>query len=305
VSDATRQRVLDAAAKLQYERSGPGRRPTRTLVIGAVVPDATNSFFADALRAVEGVLRRGGHQLLVASSGDDAAMEDKLVHLLAPKIDGLVLSPAGELGSATTDLAKRRPVVIMDRGGAPGVPSVVMDNRASAERATRVLLDSGHRQIALVNGPLRVGTARDRLAGYEAALALAGFEVAQPYVRSCEFTFEAGRQATTDLLRLPERPDAIFSSSAILTSGVLSALCEQDLHWPDDIAVVGFGDAVWASLVNPPLTVIEQPKAELGRRTAELVLAAVRGARSTEQLTLTSRLVLRESHWASNRDEVA
>jgi LacI family transcriptional regulator len=127
VSDATRQRVLDAVAKLQYEPSRPGRRPTRTLVVGAVVPDATNSFFADALRAVDGVLRRGGHQLLVASSGDDATTEDKLVHLLTPKIDGLVLSPAGELGSATTELAKRRPVVIMDRGGAPGIPSVVMD----------------------------------------------------------------------------------------------------------------------------------------------------------------------------------
>ena len=306
VSGATRQRVLDAAAQLGYEPSGRGRRPTRSLVLAAIVPDATNSFFSDTLRSMEVALRSGGHHLVVASSGDDAAVEDELVRLIAPKIHGLVLAPAGELGPATLELAERRAVVVMDRGvTVPGVPSIILDNRASAERATRVLLDSGHRRIALVNGPLRVSTARERLAGYETALALAGMEIIEPYVRTCEFVVEAGRQVTTELLRLPERPDAIFSSSAILTSGVLSALREHGLRWPDDIAVVGLGDAVWASLVDPPLTVIEQPKAELGRRAAEMVLAAVRGARSAEQLTLASRLVLRESHWAGRRGAAA
>jgi DNA-binding LacI/PurR family transcriptional regulator len=306
VSSATRTRVLDAAAQLGYKPSGRGRRPTRPLVVGAIVPDATNSFFSDTLRSIETVLRPGGHRLVVGSSGDDPATEEQLVGLIGPKIDGLVLSPAGELGPAVIELAERRAVVVMDRGVClPGVPSVVLDNRASAERATRVLLDNGHRRIALVNGPLRVSTARERLAGYETALTLAGAEVMQPYIRSCEFLVAAGLQATTELLRLPERPDAIFSSSAILTLGVISALREHGLRWPDDIAVVGLGDATWASLVDPPLTVIEQPKAELGRRTAEMLLAAVRGARSTQQLTLASRLVLRESHWSSNREAVA
>ncbi|MHB8295975.1 MAG: LacI family DNA-binding transcriptional regulator [Acidimicrobiales bacterium] len=307
VSEPLRSRVIEAAKELGYELRPRGRRQTRSLVIAAVVPDATNSFFADALRSIEGALRRDGHMLVVASSGDDPGREDDLVRYLRGKVDGLVLAPAEAAGPAFRELAASAiPVVVMDRDSqVPEVASVSIDNRDSARRATRLLAESRQTGIAIVNGPLRVSTARDRLAGYLLGLEEAGLSLQQEFLCEGEFSFAAGRQAVHNLLRLTTRPGAIFSTSAILTSGVLFGLKEHGLCWPDDIAVVGFGDAIWASLVEPTLTVIEQPTTEMGETAVRLLLARTRPPHSPphspQHVVLSSNLVLRESHWHGAR----
>lgn len=328
VGEPSRQKVLRAAEHLGYEAAPPGRRTKGRLTIAAVVPDPTNSFFSEALRALELTLRGEGHRLVVASSGDEVASESDIVGFLAGKVDGLVLAPAGPLGEDVRRLGQRLPVVIMDRdGAATEFPSVSMDNFDSARRATRVLAESGCTRIAIVNGPLRVSTTRDRVQGYLRALEEAGLAAREQYMCTGEFAFDTGRRAVHSLCQISPRPDAIFSTSAILTSGVLFALREHGLRWPDDIAVVGFGDAVWASLVDPPVTVIEQPTAELGATAARMVLAGgllpggvhgggVQGGgvlpggvhgggvqpSSVRHVVLSSRLVLRDSHWNCARD---
>jgi len=124
----------------------------------------------------------------------------------------------------------------------------------------------------------------------------AGLVFSEKYVRLGPFTFEHGRQSTLDLLSLTPRPDAIFSSSVILTTGVLWSLRARRVRWPEDIAVVGFGDAAWASLVTPTLTVVEQPARQLGEVAAQLLMSASDGTAQGQQLVLESHLVLRESH---------
>jgi len=189
------------------------------------------------------------------------------------------------------------PVVLMDReGGSTDLNRVVMDNYGSAFQATRLLIESGHRRIALVNGLQKVSTARERLRGYRDALDWAGLAVDERYVRLGPFSVEHGRQATLDLLSLPQRPDAIFSSSVILTAGVIWSLRARRLRWPEDIAVVGYGDVVWASLVTPTLTVVEQPAAELGETAARLLMASNGDSGRGQRLVLESHLILRESH---------
>jgi LacI family transcriptional regulator len=237
--------------------------------------------------------------LLVASSNDDPARELKALDaFVRARVDGLILTPTGDV-PAGVDLLRSRgvPVVLMDRdGGETGLSRVVMDNYGSAFQATRLLIESGHRRIALVNGPQRISTARERLRGYRDALEQAGLRVDDKYVRLGPFTFEHGRQATLDLLALSRRPDAIFSSSVILTTGVLWSLRARRLRLPEDIAVVGFGDAAWASLVTPTLTVVEQPARQLGEVAARLLLSANGEQADGQQLVLESHLILRESH---------
>jgi DNA-binding LacI/PurR family transcriptional regulator len=208
------------------------------------------------------------------------------------------MTPCGPVPDAVGRLvAGGMPVVLMDRdGGSTALSRVVMDNHRSAFQATRLLIESGHRRIALVNGPASVGTARERFRGYRDALAFARLEPDGALVRGVPFTHEDGRTATLDLLSGLQRPDAIFSSSVILTSGVLRALQERGLRWPDDIAVVGYGDADWAALVTPPLTVIQQPAGQLGEVAGQLLLAGHRGG-AGQHVVLESHLVLRESHW--------
>lgn len=306
VSPTLRNRVFDAARELGYQPRPRGRPRGRSLTVGAVVPEATNSFFCQALRALQAALTARGHRLVVASSGDDPSVEDDLISRLASRIDGLVLTPAAGVTDATRALAARDlPVVLMDRDGdAPQFPSVSFDNFESARRATRVLLASGQRHIAIVNGPSRIGTARQRLGGYRAALSEAGVEVRDDYVRCDEFDAETARQAVHELLRLVNRPEAIFSASPISTSGVLLGLRDHRLRWPDDMAVVAFGDGVWASLVEPAVTVVEQPTAELGATAASLLLARTSSPHAAQHVVLSSRLVLRDSHWRSQRQSL-
>lgn len=301
VSGELRQRVVAAMEQLGYRPARRGRSRTRPMTVGAVVPDATNPFFSRAVAGLESVLRPGGHRLLTGSSGEDPAREvDLVAACVRAHVDGLVLTPSGAVPPVIERLAATGlPVVLMDReGGSSTLDRVVMDNYRCAFRATRLLIESGHRRIALVNGPREVGTAAERLRGYTDALAFAGLPVAEDHVRPGPFTHEHGRQATLDLLALPVPPDAVFSSSVILTSGVLHALRERGLRWPDDIAIVGFGDAAWVPVVTPPLTVIEQPALQLGEVAARLLLAAGgRRERVGQRVVLDAQLILRESHW--------
>jgi len=300
VSGVLRERVTAAMEELGYRPSRRGRARSRPLTVGVVVPEATNSFFAQALAGVESVLRPGGHVVLAASSGEDAARElDLVAACVRARVDGLILTPTGAVPEPVERLAAGGlAVALMDReGGTNGLNRVVMDNYRSALQATRLLIESGHRRIALVNGPAQVSTAAERLRGYTDALAQAGLPVNPDHVRSGPFTHEHGRTATLDLLSLPIRPDAVFSSSVILTSGVLFALRERRLRWPGDIAIVGFGDAAWVPVVTPPLTVIEQPARQLGEVAARLLLADGGRERIGQRVVLDAQLILRESHW--------
>lgn len=303
VSAGLRERVLGAMRELGYERRGRGPRRRRPRTYGALVPRAMNSFFAAVLAAAEAALAERGHLLLVASSDDDLERErHQLLALRRAGIDGLLLTPCAALPPLVDELAGRGlPVVLVDRDGdVTHYPRITMSNYQSALRAVRVLTDSGHRRIALINGPETVGTAHDRVRGYRHALAMAGLEVRDQYVRSGPFDREFGRQAARALMALPEPPDAIFSSSVILTAGVIEGLQQLGLRWPDDVALIGFGDAPWASLLAPPVTTIDQPHQEMGRAAARLLLDA--GAGKPPHVVLDSHLILRESHWRVSKE---
>ena len=299
VSAERSERVLAAVRELDYRPAGRGRARERPLKVAAVVPDATNMFFSRAIAAIELALRAEGHLLLTGSSHEDTARErDLIAAVIGARIEGLILTPCSAVPIEVERLADRGfPVVLMDRdGGSTTLDRVVMDNYRSAFKATRLLIESGHRRVALVNGPESVVTAQERLRGYRDALDFAGMSDAEQ-VRSVPFTHEDGRRATLDLLSQSERPQAIFSSSVILTSGVVGALQERRLHWPDDIAIVGYGDAHWTALVTPPLTVIQQPGDRLGEVAVQLLLASRFRAENHQHVVLESNLVLRESHW--------
>lgn len=271
--------------------------------MGVIVPDLTNTFFAAVTGSLANALAANGHRILVAPSRDDPALEDDLVAGLASRIDGLAVAPAQRVGPATLALAKKGiPVVLVDRdGGAPQLPSVAMDNFDSAFRATMILVESGFERIALVNGEQRICTARDRTEGYLAALAAGGLQRNDQWVWFGEFNFEDARRAVDWLLQAPERPDAIFSTSATLTSGVLTGLRQHGLRWPDDMAVVGFGDAAYAALVEPGVTVIEQPTRSIGETAARILLSRGGSQQEAPHVLIPSKLVLRDSHWRKAR----
>jgi DNA-binding LacI/PurR family transcriptional regulator len=299
VSASSLRRVQAAIRELGYQA-----RPRRAavLTIGVVVPDATNTFFSRAVAGVQNALGHDGHYTIVASSGDSEARELELVRLLLRKrIDGLLLTPTGSVPEEVERLPESGlPVVLMDReAGSPTLNRVTMNNYDSAFKAVRLLVDSGHRRIALLNGPERVDTARERLRGYNEALRFAGLPADPRYVRMGPFRLDRGEHATRELLALDTPPTAIFSSSVLLTAGALTALRERHLRWPEDVAIVGFGDAIWAPMMTPPLTVVEQPAERLGSTAAQLLISTLKNGapRTGQRVVLESPIILRDSHW--------
>jgi LacI family transcriptional regulator len=191
------------------------------------------------------------------------------------------------------------PAVCIERPAAPrfGLASVTYDDAAGARAATRHLAAQGHRRIAHLLGDLRYATAQARRDGYRQALAEAGIEGDERLVRETEWSMTRAVVATLSLLELPDPPTAIFAASDDLAIGALEAVRAAGRVVPDDVAIVGFDDIPLARDVTPPLTTVRIPLAEMGRRAAELAMAASGGEAEAvaEPVVLPVELVQRAS----------
>jgi DNA-binding LacI/PurR family transcriptional regulator len=301
VSASTKDRVRAAAERLGYRPNHLARSmvtgTTRTL--GVVVSDIENPFFSNALRGIADVAGGAGYEAVIVNTDEDPGIErDAVRTLLERRVDGLLVSPAvgAEPGHLQRALASGTPVVLLDRLvlGVPG-DSVGIDNRDAARSATRRLVREGHTRIGLVTGDsaeshpglARVvdegvetafgGTTGLRVAGYRDALLEAGLPLDPALLAAEGLRPEDASRATRRLFDLPSPPTAIVALDSMLALGVLQALDELGLRWPDDVSVIGFDDADWAEAVFPPLTVLAQPVQDIGRTACELLLRRVDG----------------------------
>jgi len=190
----------------------------------------------------------------------------------------------------------RIPCVLVD-GAHPALPHLVVDDVAGGELATRHLLDLGHRRIAFIgdkpDDPYRPGSTRDRTSGYEQALHAAGIQPRPELVRAGTQHREEAREIAISLLRLAERPTAIFAASDLQALGVLEAARHEGLAVPGELSVVGFDDIEIAPFAG--LTTVRQPLHESGRRGGEVLLAMLGGAPGPPPITLPLELVRRST----------
>lgn len=279
VAPDTVAQVRQAMAELDYHPNAVAQslRTRTTHVIGVLVSDITNPFFAALVRGVEDAAVAAGYSVLVCNSDEDSSKGDSYTRLLfRRRIDGLLIAPVRAGASpAIQELAKcRMPFVFIDRKAA-GVPAdaVLSDNVGGAYQATRHLIERGHRRIGIVLGIPGATTTEERFAGYRQALEEAGIPLAKELVAWGGYRIEGGRQAAVQLLSHPEPPTAIFSTNNQMTVGVLRELFLRCIPIPDKVAVVGFDDLEWAEMIIPPLTVVAQNPYEIGRCAFKLLLA--------------------------------
>jgi LacI family transcriptional regulator len=294
-------RVIAVAAELGYQPHGPARalRQQRTRLWAVIVSDIQNPFFTAMVRGIEDVGRAEGHRIVLCNSDEDPAREAAYIDVaVAERMGGVVIAPASARSSRVDALLERRiPVVTVDRRLRHGwdlVDSVMVDNRAGAIAATEHLITSGAKRVGCITGPARASTAAERLTGYRAALRRAGRAASAGLVRHADFRHEGGYRAALDLLRSRRRPDALFVTNNLMTLGALQAIADVGLHVPDDVAIVGFDDAPWATLTTPPLTVVSQPTLEIGREAGRL-LATAGDDMATRHIVLSPTLIVRQS----------
>ncbi|MCZ4491976.1 MAG: LacI family regulatory protein [Conexibacter sp.] len=283
VAPDTRKRVQDAIDQLGYRPNGIARslRGNRSNVIGLLVPDNSNPFFAALARAIEVAAYDEGYTVLLGNAvGDDARELRYARTMVEHRIDGLVLSSTGHSAEVVRELTDARvPLVLVDRH-IPGIGAAVLavDNEGGGFMATRHLIGHGHTRIACVAGPGDLTPSADRHRGWSRALRESGLlEDDALFVRS-RFDRVGGYHAAQELLRRGgERPTAIFACTDQQAIGVLRALAEADLSVPGDVAVVGFDGIPEGAYMNPPLATVRQPIRALGARAVELLLQDMRG----------------------------
>ena len=281
VRPATRERVLEAIRMLNYRPSSVARNLSlrRTMVVAVVLPWFTNPSAVERVRGIVESISPSPYDLMIF----DVESEDKqrrAFELLerGDRADGLLivstLPPDPELERLR---AANVPCVLVDAQHA-SLPSVVVDDVAGGEMATRHLIELGHRRIGFIGDTppeFRFDWSRDRTRGYQHALERAGIELRAEYVREGTRSMHVARSIASELLRLRDAPTAIFAASDTQALGVLEAARALGLRVPDDLSVIGFDDIEIASYAS--LTTVRQPLFESGRRGAELLLASLAG----------------------------
>jgi LacI family transcriptional regulator len=274
--------VLQAVKALGYRPNRVARslRTRRNRVWALVVSGVrTGPFFADIVRGVEEVAFGAGYLLLLCNHDEDPVKEASYIDLaVAENVGGVILMPSGPRTALTPLVSSGTPLVLIDRVlSGQEADAVIADNVSGAYQAVRHLLDRGYAHVACVTGPLTITTGSQRYAGYRKALEEAGVALVDSLVRVSDFSEEGGRLAMRELLEQSERPDAVLLANLLMTIGGLEAIAQAELTIPADIAVVGYDDMSWASLLTTPLTTVAQPTYEMGTEAARLLLSRLQG----------------------------
>jgi DNA-binding LacI/PurR family transcriptional regulator len=301
VAPATRERVLAAIEKLGWIRNGLASqlRAGRGRTIALIVLDVANPFFTDVARGAEVVAESSGAMVMLCSSGADAAREQRHLDLLEEhRVLGVLITPVYSTEDDRLEkfAARGTPVVLVDRGsGAQSRCSVAVDDVIGGRLVGAHLCELGHRRIAFVGGPFSIQQVADRYAG---AAQTVGPEAELSIFATASLTIAAGRQAAGELadLRPARRPTAVFCANDLIALGVLQEVTRRGLRVPDDIAIVGYDDIEFAAAAAVPLSSVRQPREELGRTAATLLLEEVDDPQHRHRhVVFVPELVARES----------
>jgi LacI family transcriptional regulator len=289
ISEKTEKAILEAASGLGFQASHVARslRTQRTELIGLLVPDASNPFFAAIARKATIFAEGYGLSTLLADSHDSIEHEkDLLKNLQSRQVEGLIICPIGDSSTHLKRLARSgAKVVVVDRWFAD-VPltTVTSENERGAYVATTALIDKGHKVIACLQGRPGTSSNDERLQGYKSAIQAKKLKADARLIRGDDFNEESGYRSTCELLDANPRITAVFAFSNQNALGALRAFSERNLTVPSDISIVTFDDPPFAEYLASPLSVIRQDVEAIGRKAAELLLEQIRTGTKPKEL---------------------
>ena len=306
VSGPLRLKVQAAIRELDYHPNHVARslKTSKTRTLGIIVPDMTISFFPQIIRGAETAARGRNYSLIAVNSDDNGARQQDLLSLLrSQRVEGILLVIAA--GPAPVALITRMieagiQVVCLDRvPDRVPVDAVSVDDVAAAEMGVDHLIQSGHRRIAIVTGPLSLRNERQRLLGCQHALKRAGLACEAALVWPGNLRPEDVAGICRERLRDRELlPDAIFATNGPTGLGVLRAFRDCGLRTPEDIAFVTFDELAVDDLFTPAITTVVQPAYDIGFQAAEILLKRIEQGSARDALMnvrLQATLKVRDS----------
>jgi LacI family transcriptional regulator len=304
VAADTRRRVEATARELRYSPSALARAlvTRRSGIVGVLVGDMVDPYFAEIARGVEDAARRAGYLVVVCNTDREPATERRYVATLSDyRVEALIFIGGDvvserekrKLKQQLALAARRGTLAVACAGEHAGLPAIDIDHRAAARDMTEYLLGLGHRNIGFIGGRRDVSTAVQREAGFQAAMTEAG--ASPELIVHGDFTYAGGLAAAKRLLA-ESAPTAIFAANDQMALAALNAVRVSGLRVPHDVTVVGFGDTGAAEHAAPALTTVSMPRHELGEAAMTALLAALGDTRGqVEARQLTYGIVVRES----------
>ncbi|MEM9478139.1 MAG: LacI family DNA-binding transcriptional regulator [Verrucomicrobiota bacterium] len=283
ISKATVERVEEAAKRHQVtpDPIGSGLQSGRTGMVGLLVPDITNPFFAGLARSLELSFREEGMTVQLGDSAEDPVTEwEVLRQMINRRLDGLVVAPVGRNSPEFVEVVNeaKMPIIMVDRVIPElGFPMVGLDNAEAGRMAVEHLVEMGHREIGFLRGGNDSFTDRERMRGAAEAMGDAKLQMKTEFVSGSGYTRAESFDAALQLLSRPKRPSAIVALSGQGTLGILEAVNELGISIPADLSMVAFDEQPWSAFVSPPLTTISQPVEDLGRIAKDLMWRLING----------------------------
>lgn len=302
VSPKTRALVLEAVEEAGYRPNLLAQKFSsgKSFAVVVLVPNVANPFFSRVIRGIEQAAQERGYSVLLGDTQGKPEREHVYASMaLTNQADGLIQLdcryPFAEKDSA---VASSVPLVnacerITDDGT---YPIVELDNQGAARAITKHLVQLGHSRIGVITGPIHSPIVRDRLAGFRSVLQESNLEFDEALVVKGEFTMSSGEQGATALLLAKKPPSAMFCMNDEMAIGAIHSIKKAGLRVPEDISVAGFDNIEFSSFTDPPLTTINQPAEELGRRAMETLHQIIEDKSiRASRLMLSFDLVARES----------
>ena len=305
ISPATRERVLKRMRELNYKPNLAARALVtgRTYMVGLVVPDLVHPFFAEVAKGLSKVLRANSYSLVISSSEEDPHLEQQEIEsLLARGVDALILaSTQWTVESFRRIEEQHTPYVLLDRKFLGLAANFVgVDDEMLGKLATEHLILQGCTKIAHIRGA-ETSTASGRLEGYRRALRDHDLPQNRDFVVMSETSDDAGHiagfGAMEKLLKLDQHPDAVFAYNDPTAIGAMKAILDAGLRVPEDVAVIGCGNVIYADVLRVPLSSIDQQSEVIGEKAAELALKLIESKTTVrpQEILLAPELVVRGS----------
>jgi LacI family transcriptional regulator len=311
VASTTRARVLAAIDALGFVRNESARqlRAGRSRMIGLVVLDVANPFFTDVAKGVEDEASQSGLAVIMCNSDEQLHRENGYLDLLEQqRVQGILITPVADDDSGLARLqARGTPVILVDKRSPLGTHcSVAVDDVLGGDLAVSHLLDSGHERIAFAGGPVSLQQVADRRDGALRALQRAAGPARElMLIDTPALNVAAGQAAGSAIadMRGADRPTAVFCANDLIALGVLQQMTQSGIRVPDDIAIVGYDDIDFAAAAAVPLSSVRQPRQQIGRTAAQLLLeeAVEQQSHKHRQVIFQPELVVRRSSQAAPR----
>jgi LacI family transcriptional regulator len=301
ISLATRNKVLRAIEELGYYPHEGARNLVlkRSNTIGVAAPSFISTSALEILAGIEAEVRQSGHNMVLISTHGMEQIEDSVVARVARerKVDGLIALNLQFTQSQQSSFREQKLVLVAIESEMSGWDSLGPDHREGAYAATKHLLSLGHRRLAFLNAPPSLSFAKQREEGFRKAMLEAGLEPArQRMLVVPDASKESGLEAAKILLAQDTRPTAVFAAAGDLcAAGVISAAQAAGLKVPEDLSVIGYGDHPVAALLEPALSTLREPLAQIGARAFGMIKAALaeggghRAVRETQLPVLVER----------------